>query len=195
MKVDELVNTVLDLTRKDTIVEVRGKDDRLYAVRPFIWTVDAIEHYSAIFARYQTLSDDIGKDQISFFKFVTAPSTLWFEVIDVKSMQNVGFIYLSDMLRSGVEDRFISATFHAITWDAKAGRRLELAQKFIQHLFKTFRLHRLTAAIPLRFGGAIRIAKRLGFKEDGVLRSARRYNGEWFGVLVLSIIENEVDHG
>lgn len=195
MRTDTFVNTVLDLTREEYLVQREGADGRLCAIRPFVWTVDAVAEYSEAFFRYKVLSDDIPHTVEGFMTFALTPNALWFEVWDVEARANVGFVYVTDLLPSGIEKRFVSATFHAITWDAKAGRRIELAKDFIGYLFKAFRFHRLQAAIPLRFGGAIRIVKRLGFKDEGVMRSARRFNGEWYGVLLLSILEDEVQHG
>jgi RimJ/RimL family protein N-acetyltransferase len=137
-------------------------------------------------------SDDIPKTPDGFLAYVGLLGSLWFEVICLPTEENVGFLYLSDMLRSFTDKRYLTASFHAIVWDAKAGKRLSVARAFIRQVFRVFRLHRLQAVIPLTRGGAIRITKKLGFKEEGTLREARRYNGVWFGVLLLSLLESEV---
>lgn len=140
-------------------------------------------------------SDDIPKTMDGFIAYMVQNRTIWFEVIRVSDEAHIGFVYFSDFLPSWTEKRYISCSFHSIVWDHKATPRRELVLDVIQWVFNAFGIHRMFAAIPLRFGAAIRIAKKFGFVEEGVLRGARRYNGQWYGVLILSILESELGNG
>jgi hypothetical protein len=171
-----------------------GDDGVEYTIQPFNWDVDKACHYYPLIKGFGIHSDDIPDSVEGFLTYVVAARSLWFEVLNDKG-ENVGFIYLSDLLKSFTENRYINATFHAITWDAKAAPRRVIAGKFIRKIFEVLRLHRLTAMIPAKFTGAIRTAKKLGFKDEGRLRAFRRYNNVWFDVIVLSILESEVDRG
>ena len=179
----------------DTIFTVVCGDSKEYGVRSFHWTLDRADLYKDKFFEAKILSDDITRDLLGFLSYAAQPNMLWFEIYETETDASVGFISLSDMLRSFAEDRIISATWHAVVWDAKAAPRRDIATRFIKWAFDTFRLHRLNAMIPLNRGGVARFAKRIGFQEEGILRQARRYNGEWYGVLMLSILETEVPNG
>lgn len=177
------------------LLRATGSDGVEYKIRPFEWNLTKVEDYYRRFEKYHIFSDDIPKSPESFMAYVGLAGTIWFEAIRCSDGENVGLLYLTDLRPSWVEKRYISAFFHAITWDAKAAKRLPVARAFIKAVFALFGLHRLESAVPLKYGGAIRTLKRLGFKEEGVLREARKYDGKWFGVLMLSILDHEVSNG
>lgn len=184
----------LGLDQLPEFVQGRGDDGVLYTIRPFTWSIEAAERFFPIIRNFGIFSDDIEPTVDGFLRFIVGNHSLWFETINEKD-ENVGFIYLTDLLTSRTEKRILNATFHAVTWDAKAAPRRVIAEQFIRKIFQVLKLHRLTALIPMKFAGAIRTAKKIGFKDEGVLRSFRRYNGIWFNVLVLSILETEVNNG
>jgi RimJ/RimL family protein N-acetyltransferase len=152
-----------------------------------------VERYLQEFVRFHIFTDDVPKTVEAFL--TTLNGSLWFEMVPQGTDENVGFMYLTDFIPSLTEKRFLSATFHAVTWDAKAAPRRQLARQFIREMFRRFHLHRLQAAVPLNRGGAIRTLKKIGFKDEGIMRDAVRYNGTWYGVLLLSILEQEVSNG
>ena len=169
-----------------------GADGVEYVVRPFEWTLTEAEKYSETFAKFRIFVDDVAKDLNGFLASMMGSRSLWFEVAEAVTGEHVGFIYLTDLVPSGTERRMVSATFHATVWDANATSRLGVAKRFIRELFRSLRLHRLVAIVPLNKGGAIRVMKRLGFKQEGVLRQVVRYNGAWYSALLLSVLEDEV---
>lgn len=162
-------------------------------MRPFEWTLARVEEFWPHFERAGIFSDDIPKSADGFISYIIANRTLWFEVLKAEGNEHIGFVYFSDFLGSWTEKRYLSCSFHSIVWDHRARGRETVVLKLIGLIFLWFGIHRMFAAIPLKFGGAIRIAKQLGFKEEGILHEARRYNGEWFGVLILSMTEGELN--
>lgn len=172
-----------------------GGDEVTYAVRPFQWTLEKAEKYYKEFERYRIFSDDVPHNVDGFLATMMGSSCLWFEMVNMETEENVGFMYLTDFVPSLTEKRFLSATFHAVTWDAKGGPRIGLAKQFIKEMFKQLGLHRLQAAVPLTKGGAMRMLRRLGFKDEGVMREPIRYGGNWVSILLLSILETEVLDG
>lgn len=172
-----------------------GKDGIEYAVRPFRWSLEMAEKYFQKFMQYRIFTDDVPPTVDGFLNTMVGSHSLWFEMVNVETDENVAFLYLTDFVPSLSEKRFISATFHAVTWDARAAPRLELAKRFIKEVFRQFGFHRLQAAVPLNKGGAIRTLHRLGFQDEGVMREPIRYQGQWFGILLMSILEGEVLHG
>jgi RimJ/RimL family protein N-acetyltransferase len=168
-----------------------GEDDVEYIIRPFKWTLEAVEKYLQEFVRFNIFTDDVPHTSDGFLATMGG-ATLWFEMVKAETEENVAFLYLTDFIPSLTEKRFISATFHAVTWDAKAAPRRELVRRFLKEMFRRFKLHRIQAAVPLSRGGAIRTLHRLGFQDEGVMREPVRYGGSWYGVLLMSILENEV---
>lgn len=181
------------MAERNNLIEMACPDGVTYAIRYMAWD---LEKAKAAFDRYmihQTLSDDIPKTFDGFLVFVMAGGSLWFEVVDIELGQQIGLMHVNGLSPSLVEKRYISAQFHAITWDAKAAYRLNLVKAFIRWLFTNLKLHRLQAEIPPKFGGAIRTLLKVGFTSEGRLRQARRYGGEWYDVVVLGVLEQEVD--
>lgn len=172
-----------------------GNDGRIYTVRSLAWTLDNVEKYWEKFRPYKILSDDIDQTKDGFERFVLQSGALWFEVIDVDADETVGIMYFGDFVMSQVEPRFLTASFHVSMWDSKIGSRLPVLTGAVKRIFKLFRLHRLEMEIPLFAGGAIRVAKKAGFVEEGVRRKARRFGGQWWNVLHLAILEDEVPNG
>jgi L-amino acid N-acyltransferase YncA len=170
-----------------------GEDGIEYSVRPFRWTFDRAEQYFREFVKYHIFTDDVPKTIEAFL--ATMGNSIWFEMVNEATEEGVAFMYLTDFQPSLTEKRFLSATFHAVTWDAKAAPRRGIAQRFIQEMFTRFKLHRMQAAVPLNKGGAIRTLHKMGFKDEGVMRQSVRYGGKWFDVLLLSILEHEVSNG
>ena len=172
-----------------------GKDGIEYVIRPFEWSLDRALGYYERFAAFGLISDHVPKNMQGFIRTMVGSFSLWFEMVRTDSGENVGFIYLTDMCPSLTEKRYLSATIHAVTWDSKASPRLDLAKRFLVNLFRMFKFHRLQMVIPCNRGGAIRMAKRLGFKDEGVMRSSVSYKGIWFNTLLLSLLEGEVENG
>jgi Acetyltransferases, including N-acetylases of ribosomal proteins len=159
------------------------------------WNLSKLEQAWAKWQRTGILSDDVPHTFNGFSTFVTLNGSVWFELVEVESDKQIGLIYLNDFVRSLTYGRFNQATFHAVIWDPLVSRHVDLGKKFLQLIFSSFKLHRLQAEIPLRFKGAIKVTKSLGFSQEGTLRRARLYKGQWYNVLVLGLLEDEVDNG
>lgn len=177
------------------LVEGVGADGHNYIVRPMQLTVDNVEDLWDNFARYEIFSDDGPQDFGGFLRFMTSHTVLWFEIVDLDEAAQVGVMYINGLVYSLNKPELLSAQFHAAMWDAKIAPRRDIGKQAIAKIFELFRIHRLETRIPLHHGGAIRTMKKFGFKEDGVMRKAVRYGGEWFGLLVLSLLESEVGDG
>lgn len=172
------------------LVRTRGDDGRAYTIQAMKWDLKKIEEYWDRISKFPIFSDELEKSPMGFLQFVLNAGALWFEIVDEEKGEVVGLMYLTDVMAS-YTGRLIEATWHAMVWDAKAGIRRPVFKAAIQALFKQFGFHRLRAEIPLHFGGVIRQAKKIGFKEEGRLREAKQYGGIWFDALVLSVLDKE----
>lgn len=164
----------------------------MYAVRAISWDLAKVEKYWDNISAFGIFSDNMPKNALGFLNLVMQSDAIWFEVVDItyEDEKVVGMIYLTHMI-TGSTSPFIQADWHAMVWDAKAGTRRPVFKAAIQALFQQFGFHRLRAEIPLKFGGVIRQAKKLGFVEEGVMREAVLYDGVWFNTLSMSILEKE----
>ena len=178
--------------QQDSWVELVCSDGKEYAIKPMAWDLSAVERVWSTWKDFEIFSDDLPSTIDGFTYFVTASGAVWFEVVDSEGKQ-VGLVYLTELIPSMTSGKYISAQFHATMWDAKAAPRLELARAFLLKAFRTLGFHRMQCEIPLRFGGAIRVMKKIGFQQEGMLRGARRYRGQWYNVLVLGLLEDEVE--
>jgi RimJ/RimL family protein N-acetyltransferase len=174
------------------LVQATGSDGRLYAVRAIEWNLEKVEKYWGRINKFGIFSDNMPKNAMGFLSFVMTTKAIWFEVVDLTEDPSavIGMMYLTDIVQ-GVEDQFVEATWHAMVWDARAGIRRPVFKAAIQALFQKFGFHRIRTEIPLKFGGVIRQAKKIGFIEEGVLRESVKYEGVWFNSLSLSVLEKE----
>jgi RimJ/RimL family protein N-acetyltransferase len=186
----ELATLALELVDKIALVKTEI-DGHHYEVRPMMWSLAKVDAYWNNLDKFDIFSDDIPHTRDGFERFVLSSSAIWFEFFD--DDQVCGLMYVADLVPSLIEKRFISATWHATVWDAKVGPRMPIAREAIRAVFKILRLHRLEVIIPLKAGGAIRVAKKIGFLQEGRLRAFYQYHGEWWDCLILSILETDDD--
>lgn len=167
-----------------------GTDERLYQVRTMQWDVAKAERYWERTSKFAIFSDAVPANVQGFLSFILEAGALWWEIVDLEADETVGLMYITDVT---VENQIMvgQATWHAFVWDAKAGPRRPVLRAAIKALFEKFRFHRLQAEIPLHFGGVIRSAKKLGFREEGRMRQARMYNGVRYDALMMSILSHE----
>lgn len=177
---------MLELTRG------RGSDEKEYAVIALAWSLEKVENYWERISKFPIFSDDVEKSQQGFLNFVLNSGAIWYEIVDGESNSVIGLMYLTD-IKVAHTQRMTEATWHSMVWDATVGPRKPIAKAAIAAMFRIYGFHRLRAEIPTHFGGVIRMAKKLGFKEEGRLREAKEYKGIWFDSVILSILASEVE--
>lgn len=87
----------------------------------------------------------------------------------------------------------IEAIIHTVIWDKS--EPLDTARKMKEVLALTFEqydLVRCSTSTASVNEDNIRLAKLLGFKEEGRLRKGTLYNGEWFDTVVMGILKEEI---
>lgn len=160
-----------------------------YLIRPLEWSIDRATQIWQHYMEHKIMPDDVPTARDGFIAFLLSSGGLWFDVL--QNGESVGIMFITDLIRNIDRPGFFSANWHAAVWDNKVTPRVEAARACIRMLFTILKLHRLQSIIPLRFGGTIRLAKKIGFKEEGVMREMMRYDGEWNGCLLLSILESD----
>jgi ribosomal-protein-serine acetyltransferase len=74
-----------------------------------------------------------------------------------------------------------------------AGRGLttEAASAVVSFAFDDVRLHRAELHAGLDNVGSIRVAEKLGFQREGILRHGSRGSGGWYDVIVFGLLESD----
>lgn len=106
----------------------------------------------------------------------------------IYEVDDVGILFLTD-LRPGK-----SATAHFQFWDRRFKGREELCRRMLRYAFDKFGFHRIIAEVGLYAVPEMAAVERVGFKKEGRMREATKYQGEWFDVNLYSILEHEVEH-
>lgn len=169
----------------------QGTDGHEYAVRSLEWTLEKVNEYWQRFKPFHIFGDEYEESPESFLYLISAMGGLWFDIVDVTDAKVVGVMYLSDIIQAQDRTGIDQAMWHATVWDSKVSPRRNIARAAIANLMKVLQIHRLIAEIPTTSQGAIRVIKNIGFRPEGVLRKAQRFNGQWRDVLLLSLLDEE----
>lgn len=168
-----------------------GSDGHEYSVKSLNWTLDKIKDYWQRFKPFHIFGDEYEESPEAFLYLISAMGGLWFDLIDETEAKVIGVMYLSDIIAAPDKASIDQAMWHATVWDSKVSPRKDIARLAIARLMRVLKIHRLIAEIPTTSGGAIRVIKSIGFKPEGVLRKAQKFNGQWRDVLLLSLLEDE----
>lgn len=167
-------------------------DNKHYVVQIVTWTDGKLRDFYARSSKFNIVPDELTNTLEGYTEFVLSGQAVFFEIVCLEDRSVVGLMYLSDLLRDYETHRFSSAIWHCEIWDAKAHLRKPILLAAIKELFNYFGLHRMGCEIPMKFGGAIRVARSLGFQIEGRKREAIRFGGNWFDVMVLSLLKREL---
>lgn len=113
------------------------------------------------------------------------PKGVWLEVTEDE--QIIGAMYLSDIIPG------FDAIGHFTFWDSVASGREPLALYAMEFLMDRYKLHRLSARIPVYQKGTIRFTERLGFVQEGTIREAIPHKGKWMPMHMYGILRTEVE--
>jgi RimJ/RimL family protein N-acetyltransferase len=102
----------------------------------------------------------------------------------------IGMLYLTD-IKPGLD-----AKVHYCFFDRRHIGREKLIREMLKFVFKEFQFERVTAEIPLyATRKTFMFAEQVGFKKEGRLRKAARYDGEVFDKNIYGITKGEVLNG
>ena len=85
-----------------------------------------------------------------------------------------------------------NATIHWAVWNkVSAHQILGAAKELLTHLFRTHKLERVTAAVPVYNKQAIRFNTLLGFKYEGEIRRGVLMDGKYHNVTIYGLLRKE----
>lgn len=135
--------------------------------------------------KYRTLFSDITKgDKSNFIRVITAPHTMWFEVVEYDVI--VGIIWFGELWQ--VTD----CVAHMVFFDRQPSEKIELCKAVVRWMFDNFPLQRMSVTPPAIYHATIRVLEKIGFKREGCKRDAVLLGGKWNHQLLFGILRHEV---
>lgn len=160
------------------------KVDR-WSVREMELTPEKAEAIWSMLQRYRTLFSDLTRgDVANFVQVLTAPHTMWFEVVDHNVI--IGIIWFGDLWK--VTD----CSAHMVFFDRRPAEKAELCRELVKWMFKKFPLRRITVMPPAIYHATLRLLQKIGFKQEGCIRSAILLGGKWNDQMIFGILRDEV---
>ncbi len=100
-------------------------------------------------------------------------------------VDDVGIIMINDIIP------YHSATAHFVFWDKRFRGREDLCRDMLKYGFETYKFRRIRVEVPLYAAKTKLAVERIGFVQEGRLRKAVLWNGDWFDVNVFSILPED----
>lgn len=161
------------------------KVDR-WSVREVELTVEKTKALWEMLQRYKTLFSDLTRsDQENFVRVITAPHTMWFEIIDYDVI--VGIIWFGDLWQ--VTD----CTAHMVFFDRRPAEKIDLCKAVVRWMFDNFPLRRMSVTPPKIYHATVRLLEKIGFRQEGCKRDAVLLGGKWNDQLMFGILRHEVE--
>lgn len=136
--------------------------------------------------KYPTLFSDLTRGSYeNFLALFESPNTFWMEVYDGRNL--VGLIYLMKL------DQVTDVEVHVLFFDRMLADKVGLCREVARWIFKEFKPHRLSASMPVIYHAVIRLAKKIGFRVEGVRRESALLGGKWVDELQLGLLASELD--
>lgn len=136
--------------------------------------------------KYRSLFSDITKgDLANFTRMLSQTDSLWFEVLD-ENEDIVGILYALNM------HEVIDCEVHILFFDRKPAEKVLLCKQAVAWVFQRYPLRRMTAIVPSIYYRTIKLAKNIGFKEEGRKRESALLGNKWVDEVILGILRREV---
>lgn len=121
--------------------------------------------------------------QADFVAGILRPGTYWMGIYEDSKLIGVSWLESVQITDGGV---------HLFLFDAKIAERALLFRALIEWIFRNFPFNRLTIAVPVIYRTIIRLAKLVGFEEEGRRRGVYLMRGKWLDQALLGILRKEV---
>ena len=109
-----------------------------------------------------------------------SPAGLFWDVDDV------GIILINNIVP------YQSATAHFVFWDGILRGRENLCREMLKYGFETYKFRRISVEVPLYAAKTKKFVQRVGFIQEGRLRKATLWKGDWFDVNVFSVLPEDL---
>lgn len=103
-------------------------------------------------------------------------------------VDNVGIFFLNEIRPC------VSAQAHFVFWDGRFKGREHLCREMCRMAFEEYKFKRIEVHVPLYTPQTLNAVEKIGFIQEGRLRRAIPYKGQWFDVNLYSMIEEDLNH-
>ena len=157
-----------------------------WKVQELLITPDKIAWIWEEMNKYRSLFSSLTKgDLANFTRLFVQPDSLWFEVLD-EHEDIVGLLYVMQL------HKVIDCEVHILFFDRKPAEKVLLCKQVVAWVFERYPLRRMTAIVPSIYYRTIKLAKNIGFREEGRKRDAVLLGNKWVDEIILGILRHEV---
>lgn len=179
----QMLSSALDIEAGSILIEHAH-----WRVREMLFDSEKIKWLWDEMQKYPTLFSDLTRGNVEVYKaLIQNPYSYWLEVLS-EDDQTLGILYVTDLYR------MIDANVHLIFFDRRAVEKTELVKDMLRLVFDKFpSLHRITAVVPSIYHATIRLAKRVGFKQEGIKRQSQLIRHEWCDEFILGLLAGDLN--
>jgi len=168
--------------------EVDGVVDR--TVHKFVFTPSNLQAFWEQAKKYRVLFGEEVRDD--YRKFL---STLFRQENGLIQLNGL-FYMVDDMVGTYYATNIkpgLDATVHYSFFDGRHHGRVDMTKRMLVYFFKMYDFQRLTVILPKYATKKTHnfVHKSLGFKEEGRIRNATLFDGEYFDVTIFGILKDE----
>lgn len=186
----------MDHNSNDTQVLRSGLSDnpRRVLVRSGKWkayelelTLDKLNWLWREMRQYRSLFNDLTRgDWNNFCAVMLSPDSFWLEVVD-PTEEVVGLIYWTNL------SQVIDAEAHVVFFDRKPAEKVELCKEAAKYFFlHNAQCHRMTATLPVIYHASIRLARKIGFRQEGVKRKSQLMGNQYVDEVIFGLLVSEI---
>jgi len=151
-----------------------------------LFTPEKISWFWTEMNKYKSLFSDLTKGDLANFTAMFAqPDSLWFEVLDGNE-DIVGMLYILNM------HEVIDCEVHILFFDRRPAEKVLLCKQVVAWVFERYPFRRMTAVVPSIYYRTIKLAKNIGFREEGRKRESALLGNKWVDEVILGILRHEV---
>lgn len=165
---------------EDLPLVVESEDGETYHLDLYRPRVDDVVNLWEHVKKFRVLfSDNVQYDLPQFTQFVMQATTV------IMTVDDVGVVYLTDVNANG------TAEAHFIFWDRRIAGRHKVILSAFQWMMDLLEIQRLNISIPVYAFSALKRAKKLGLRLEGVRRKARLFEGKWHDEFLFGVLREE----
>lgn len=135
--------------------------------------------------RFKTLFSDMSLNTYeTFVEAITNTDSVWYEICEGERLS--ALIFLQGM------SKLVDIEVHIIALDRMPAEKADAVRQLIRYVFKNYPLlHRMTTQPLTIYYAAIRLAKKVGFVDEGVKREAALIHGKWADQAILGLLRRQ----
>ncbi len=155
-------------------------------IRPMVLTPGKAEALWEIVSKFKTLFTDFTAGNYEVWAtMLTNPDSMWIEICEDQRLACMGVF-------QGMSASMFDAECHFFALDRMPAEKVDACKAIIPWVFSQYpMLHRITMKPPTMYYAAIRLAEKIGFVPEGIMRETMPIRGRWANQKIMSILRSE----